>query len=124
MNAGDLWNGKSSRRRTDSPWRTITDRVQDIDNRFERRGRGREQKRRCAAAGVIIANGAKRFGRSFHRVATDGAVNVKIDKPRREIVSAKIDNFFAGCARSWSNFGDFSIPDDLLDAVANSVREN
>ena len=42
---------------------------------------------------MIIADRVKRFGQSLHRIAAECAVQVEIDKARREIIPVKIDNF-------------------------------
>src|SRR4029077_2269007 len=89
MDPGDLFN------RTP----TVANRVQRIDNRSERRGRSREQKRCSAATSVIVTNGAKSFYRRLHRVPAKRAVNVKIDKTWREIISVQVDNAFAARPR-------------------------
>src|ERR687892_1598402 len=86
---------------------------------------------------MIIADDAKRFRRCLHRVATGSAVDVKIDKSRCEIVSAKIDNvvparvrlprrrsprrpkagLLAYCRNSSSS-------DDDFEAIANPIWKN
>ena len=114
MNAGDL-----SQRRS-----TIANRVQNIDNFVEGRGDGGRNKRSRPPCCMIIANGAQRFSRRLHRVTSQRAVNVKIDKARREIVSGKIDSIFIAMIRSLAEFRDLSIEHDDLEAVAYSVRKN
>ena len=59
---------------------------------------------------MIIANGAKRFSRRFHRVAAKRAVHMKIDKTRREIISVEIDDLiFPVRQGSLANRSDFSL---------------
>ena len=71
-----------------------------------------------------IADGTERFGGSFHRVAAETAVNMKINKAGCEIISAKIDNIFAPWSRLIANVRDLSISHDKFEAVANPVRKN
>ena len=81
-----------------------------------------------------IANGAKCFGGAVHGIPAERAVNVKIDKPRREIISVKVDNVFAAgsgllaCpSKPWrrrANFRDFPSFHDNFEAVANAIGRN
>ena len=103
---------------------TIANRVQDIDHRCDRRCRSCQQKRCRTAARVVIANRAKSFRRGLHRVAAKRAVNVKIDKPRREIGPTKINNVFSARPRLFTNLCNRSISRDKFEAIANSVGEN
>src|SRR5919106_1028462 len=83
---------------------------------------------------MVIADDAKRFRRCLHRVAPDAAVDVKINKSRCEIVSAKIDKVFAGgsgllaCrAVAWRRRAycrNSSSFDDDFEAIANPIWKN
>jgi hypothetical protein len=83
---------------------------------------------------VEVANGAKCFGGAVHGIPAERAVNVKINKPWREIISVKVDNVFAAGSgllasppKPWrrrANVGDFSFFDDDFEAVANSIGKN
>ena len=70
-----------------APLNAIANCAQNL-NKFAHRGcRCGKQKGRRAAAGMKIANRAKRFGGGLHGVAADSAVHMKIDEARREIIS-------------------------------------
>ncbi len=71
-----------------------------------------------------IANCAKCFDRRFHAVASERAVHVKIDKPRREIISGKINNLVAARLRLLTNRHDFSFVSNEFKPLANFIGEN
>ena len=73
---------------------------------------------------MIIADGSERFRRSFHAVATQSTVHVKIDETRREVISVEIDNVFASCGGLVTNCSNFSSFSYNFEAIPNSVREN
>jgi hypothetical protein len=84
---------------------------------------------------VEIANGAKCFGAAVHGIPAERAMNVKIDKTGREIVSVKVDNIlWLGLqARGFTgrmpvprltNLGDFPFFHDNFEAIANSIEKN
>jgi hypothetical protein len=114
---------------------TTANRLQDVDDFVERRGRCRKQKRGGAAAPVEIANRAKRFFRCIHRVATERAMQMKIDKTGRKIISVKINDVIFparfspfACSPylrgSRVNRRDFPFLYDHLKSVANSIRKD
>src|SRR5207248_994868 len=91
------------------------------DDFSDRRSHRCQCKRRCTTARVIVADNLKRFRRRLHRVAAQTAMDVQIDKSRREIISAEIDR----SRDCWlADFHDFSVSDDDLHSVANCVRQN
>ena len=51
-------------------------------------------------------------------------MDVKIDKSRREIISAQIDNLFCARIRPLANLRDFPVARYQLEVVANSIRKN
>src|SRR5438094_2405080 len=73
---------------------------------------------------MIIADGSKRFCRTFHGVAAPGAVHMKIDKAGCEIISVKIKNLTCVCLDTLADCGDFSFFDNELQAVTNAIRKN
>src|SRR4030095_10549115 len=73
---------------------------------------------------MIIADGLKRFRRSFHRVVAQRAVDVKIDEAGREIISAKINNLVCARMVMLADCGDFSFFNDDLKAITNSIGKN
>ena len=70
------------------------------------------------------ANCPKRLRRGFHRVPTDRAVHMKIDKTGREIVSSKIDNVFSARTRLFTNCRDFSLVSNEFEPIADSIGKN
>ena len=71
-----------------------------------------------------VADSPERLLRGFHRVAPDRAVDMKIDKTRREVISVKIGNTICGSIRLLPNLRDFSLLRNDLQAFTNSIREN
>src|SRR5207302_9399557 len=71
-----------------------------------------------------IADGAERIRGSFHRVAPDCSMQMKIDKAWREIISGKIDNLVTGRACLWADLRDFAVPDDQLERVTSAIGKN
>src|SRR6266540_132933 len=74
-------------------------------------------------ARVEIADSAKCFRRSLHRVAADRSVYMEIDKPGREIIATKIDDI-CGCLRLLPDLRNFSLLRYDPQAFTNSVWEN
>ena len=73
---------------------------------------------------MIIADGSKRFCRSFHGIAAPCAVHMKINKAGCEIISVKIKNLTCVCLDSLADCGDFSFFNNELKAVTNAIRKN
>src|SRR6266404_547226 len=71
-----------------------------------------------------IADSAKRLRRSFHAVAPKRPVHMKIDKSRRKIISAKIDNVLFAPIDSLTKIDNFSVLDQDVDSVADSVWQD
>ena len=72
-----------------------------------------------------IANSAERFSRGFHRVAAERAVQMKIDKTGRKIISIEINYpVFLVCQGSFADRGDPSLFHDNFKPVANSIGKN
>src|SRR3954447_3310447 len=106
-------------------WSTIANRLQDFGDLLERRRRCCEQKRCRAASGVVVANGAKRVSRRFHRVAAKRAVHMEIDKSGHKIITVEInDLLFLMCRRSLVDPGDFSFLHHKFEPIANSIGKN
>src|ERR1700732_3052178 len=114
MNASDLLDRRS----------TITNCVQYVNDRGDWRCRSCQQKRCRTAAGGVMGNRAKSFRRGLHRITAKRAVNVKIDKSRREIISTDIDDLIFRSRRLLSNLCNPPVSHDKLEAIANSVGEN
>ena len=70
-----------------------------------------------------IADRPERLRGSLHCVAANGAVHMKIDKTRREIISIKIDNILRrpGLLRDLHNFP--FVRDDL-EPFTDPIRKN
>src|ERR1043165_9028176 len=95
--------------------------AQHVDNLRNRGRHSCEQQGGRTASCVIITDFLKRIPRRLHGIAAEAAVNVKIDKSRREIVSLQIDRSIRG---SFPNLDDSSVLLDKLKAIADSIRKN
>src|SRR5437763_10504096 len=72
----------------------------------------------------MVANGAKRFLTCPHRVPAHCAVDMNIDKSRREITAFKVDNLFAHRRGLPPNCSDHPVFDEQIESIANAVRKN
>ena len=122
MNAGNLFDGRE--RRPGAMANATANCIENAEDVIHRRCRRCEQERGSAATRVEIADSAKCFRRSLHRVAANRSVYMEIDKPGREIIATKIDNIICGCLRLLPDLRNFSLLRYDLQAFTNSVREN
>ena len=122
MNAGNLFDGRERPPRP--PTNAITNCIENAEDVIHRRCRCCEQERGGAATHMEIADSAKCFRRSLHRVAANRSVYMEIDKAGCEIIATKIDNITCGCLRLLPDPRNFSLLRYDLQAFTNSVREN
>src|SRR6266550_5514373 len=122
MNAGNLFDGRE--RRPSAPTNAIANCIENAEDVIQWRCRRCEQERGSAATRVEIADSAKCFRRSLHRVAANCSVYMEIDKPRREIIATKIDNIICGGLGFLPDLRNFSLLRYDLQAFTNSVRKN
>src|SRR5438132_9854180 len=122
MNAGNLFDGRE--RRPSAPTNAIANCIENAEDVIQWRCRRCEQERGSAATRVEIADSAKCFRRSLHRVAANCSVYMEIDKPGRKIVATKIDNIICGCFRLLPDLRNFSLLCYALQALATSFRAN
>src|SRR6266480_1772272 len=122
MNAGNLFDGRE--RRPGATANAIANCIENAEDVIHRRCRCCQQERGGAATRVEIADSAKCFRRSLHRVAANRSVYMEIDKPRREIIGTKIDNIICGGLGFLPDLRNFSLLRYDLQAFTNSVRKN
>ena len=73
---------------------------------------------------MIIADGLKRFRRSFHAVTTQSAVHMKINEAGREVISVEIKNLVCARMATFADCGDFSFFNNELKAIPNAIAKN
>src|SRR6266550_2382786 len=71
-----------------------------------------------------VADILKCFRRGFHGIAIQRAVQMKIDKASRQVISVQIDNVLSTRRRMLANFRDFSFLNNELKPIANSIGKN
>jgi len=73
---------------------------------------------------MIVADGLKRFRRSFHGVVAQCTVYVKIDKAGREIISMEVKNLVCVRIAMLADCSDFPLFNNDLKTIANCIGKN
>src|SRR3954449_6191030 len=100
------------------------DRVHHPHDLLDRRRHSREQKRGRAAASVVVADRAKCFGGSLHRVAAHPAVDMKIDESGCDEIALKVDYLLAASLNLAADLRDLSLAYVESKTLRNSVGKD